>query len=58
MPKNFTNTLKRMKMTGKIVDRRTKVAPNIIRGLVILILLYIIFFLTLTVLTKAGLLKT
>ncbi|MFX1249294.1 MAG: hypothetical protein ACFFBQ_18025 [Promethearchaeota archaeon] len=45
-------------MTGKIVDRRTKVAPNIIRGLVILILLYIIFFLILTVLTKAGLLKT
>lgn len=29
-------------MTGKIVDKRIKVTPNIIRGLVILILLYII----------------
>lgn len=44
-------------MTGKIVDKRKRVTPSIIRGLVILILFYIVLMLFLTLITNNQTLK-
>ncbi|MFX0124087.1 MAG: hypothetical protein ACFFAE_10655 [Candidatus Hodarchaeota archaeon] len=44
-------------MTEKIVDKRSKIAPSIIRGLIIIVLLYIIIMVILTFIIDANVLK-
>jgi len=46
-----------MKMTGKIVDKRKRVTPSIIRSLAIFILFYMILLLFLTFITNGQILK-